>query len=228
MTLSGCEVINENNKCKAQQKDGKMYSKPFKWEGIAGRNLKQLSIFSFMHHFTSFYMQWVFFISQKIHLLKAEILASVVGKCLTKKKAVKKYVFSHLHFFLSFQLILSSLCLFFSHHLKYFYNFTNLKQEHEPSHLVLSYLWQEWGFIHKAFWNGLSIIGISTELENVLVIVLEKKTDKKESEIVWLAPCYLCGWTKGGCTVGSGGKGGRLSNRLHHYFFFLSCLSQEI
>lgn len=212
--------------CKTQQKDGKMYSESFKWEGIAGPSLKQLSIFSFMHHFTSFYMQWVFFISQKIHLLKADIMSFVAGKCLTRKKQWQKYVCSYLCFFLSFQLILSSLCWVFRHHLNYFHNFTNLKQEHKPSHFVLSYLWQEWGFIHEAFWNGLSIIGISTELANVLVIVLEKKTDKKGAEIVWLAPCYLYEWTKGGCTVGSGGKGGRLSNRLCHYNFFLSCLSQ--
>lgn len=110
--------------------------------------------------------------------------------------------FTYLHFFLSFQLILFTLCQVFRHHLKYFHNFTNLKQEQKPSHFVLSYLWQQWGYIHKAFWNGLSIIGISAELGNVLVMVLEKKRDKKGAEICRLAACYLCKWTRG-CGVWS-------------------------
>lgn len=45
-------------------------------------------------------------------------------------------------------------------------------------------------------------------------MVFEKKTDKKGAEIGWLAPCYLCEWTKGGCTMGPEGKGDRLSNRI--------------
>lgn len=39
--------------------------------------------------------------------------------------------------------------------------------------------------------NALFITGISTKLANVLVIVFEKKTDKKGAEIVWLEFCYL-------------------------------------
>lgn len=139
--------------------------------------------------------------------------------------------FSYLRFFLSFQLILFSLRQVSRHQLKHFHNFTNLKQEHKPSHFVPSYLWQEWGFIHKAFWNGLSIIGISTELVNVPVMVLEKKTDKKGAEIGCLAPCYLCERTKGRCTVGSGGgKGGKLSNRICHYtiFFFIMVITGDL
>lgn len=140
---------------KAQKKDGKMYSKPFKWEGIAGPSLKQLSIFSFMHQLISFYMQWVFFISQKVHLLKADLMTFVVGKCLTTTKSSEKKCFQFSSFLPEFSANSVFVCLVFRHHLKHFHNFTNLKQEHEPSHFILSYLLQEWGFIHKAFWNGL-------------------------------------------------------------------------
>lgn len=205
-----------------------MYSESFKWEGIAGPSLKQLSIFSFMHHFTSFYMQWVFFISQKIHLLKAEIMTFVVGKCLTKKKQWQKHVCSYLNFFLSFQLILFSLCQVFRHHHKYFHNFTNLKQEHKPSHFVLSHLWQEWGFIHKAFWNGLSIIGISTELANVLVISFRKEDIRRELRLFGWHPVISVNGPKAGVLWGLGEKEADCQTDFAITNFFLSCLSQEI
>lgn len=170
-----------------------MHSEPLKWEGIAGQSLNLLLKFSIMHHFTASYMQWVFFVSQKN--LPSERSNHDFWKLSNKKKAVTAV--SVICFFLSFQLIWFPLCKVFRHRFKYFHNFTNLKQEQKPSHFVLSYLREEWGFIHKALWNGLSIIGISTELGHVLVMVLEKKTDNG-AEIIWLAPCYFCEWTKEG------------------------------
>lgn len=73
-----------------------------------------------------------------------------------------------------------SLCL----HLKQvFPQLHSLKQEHNSSHFVLTHLWQEPGFIHTAVGNGLSIIGISTELGNIFVMVLKKSRDKKGAEM---------------------------------------------
>lgn len=62
------------------------------------------------------------------------------------------------------------------------------------------------------------------------MMVLEKRTDKKGAEIGWLAPCYICERAKGGCTVGSGGKGGRLSNRICHYkiFFLITVITGDL
>lgn len=64
----------------------------------------------------------------------------------------------------------------------------------------------------------------------MLVMVLEKKTDKKGDEIGWVAPCYLCIWIKGGCTVGSGEKRGRLTSRICHYkiFFFIMVITGDL
>jgi len=59
-------------------------------------------------------------------------------------------------------------------------------------------------------------------------MVLEKKTDKKGAEIGWLVPSYLCKWTTGRHTVGSGGKRDHQTEFSITKYFSLSWLSQEI
>lgn len=111
------------------------------------------------------------------------------------KKQWKKNVFSSLHFFLSFQLILflyawfsgtilsiSTISLIWNRSMSPLILFSHISCRNGASsirHFEMDYL------------NALFITGISTKLANVLVIVFEKKTDKKGAEIVWLEFCYL-------------------------------------
>lgn len=145
-------------------------------------NLKTDVNVRLMQCFKSFDMWWVFLISVKTYIFKVNH-DFYIWKLTNKNKAVIPFIFKLSVIILVFSMssFQVSLCL----HLKQvFPQLHSLKQERKSSHFVLTLLWQKLGFIHTAVRNGLSIIGISTELWNMLVMVLKKSRDKKGAEML--------------------------------------------